>query len=288
MQFQVSPVAAGAVMPSVCPRIAAIDSRMSSPHYRSNGFGPWSESRVEGGSRYPVSACVEMFSDVALSTMFAIEAAAVAHAETERQREFATVRHCARTALGKIGLPGIPILPDADGVPRWPRGVVGSLTHCAGYRAAIVSRSSDVRGIGIDAEPHDPLPVEVRTFILRDEELQQWSELRQTRPDRNWERIFFCAKEAAYKVWFPLTRRWLDFPDLVVGLSADGGFEAQVLRPEAACGDSDLTRLRGRWEVRGDLVVATSWVDRVRKREARRDDRGGENRAETFESGGEA
>jgi len=37
-------------------------------------------------------------------------------------------------------------------------GVVGSMTHCAGYRAAAVARARDVVTIGIDAEPHAVLP----------------------------------------------------------------------------------------------------------------------------------
>jgi 4'-phosphopantetheinyl transferase EntD len=36
--------------------------------------------------------------------------------------------------------------------------VVGSITHCDGYRAAAVALATEVAAIGIDAEPHDPLP----------------------------------------------------------------------------------------------------------------------------------
>jgi 4'-phosphopantetheinyl transferase EntD len=103
------------------------------------------------------AACAEMFSDVPESTMLSIEAAAVEGAVAER-REFGTVRHCARKALLRIGVPPVPVLPDVDGAPRWPVGVVGSMTHCAGYRAAAVARSSELCSVGIDAEPHAPLP----------------------------------------------------------------------------------------------------------------------------------
>ena len=102
----------------------------------------------------PRSACADMYSDVPESTMFPAEAAAVVHAVPGRRLEFAAVRYCARQAMRRIGLPPVPILPDADGVPRWPTGVVGSMTHCAGYRAAAVARSDRLLGIGIDAEPH--------------------------------------------------------------------------------------------------------------------------------------
>jgi 4'-phosphopantetheinyl transferase EntD len=192
--------------------------------------------------------------------MFPVEVAAVANAVARRRREFATVRYCAREALRKIGVPAVPILPDADGVPQWPRGVVGSMTHCAGYRAAVVAGSDDLLGVGIDAEPHAPVPAAVLDFILRDEESAQLSALSDARSDLHWDRIFFCAKEAAYKTWFPLTRRWLDFADLSVELSVGGTFEARVLVREPGLADSDVVRIGGQWVVDRGLVVTTTCV----------------------------
>lgn len=66
----------------------------------------------------------------------------VAQAVESRQREFATVRYLARRALGRLGRPAAPILPNRRGAPQWPDGIVGSMTHCAGYRAAAVSPPS--------------------------------------------------------------------------------------------------------------------------------------------------
>jgi 4'-phosphopantetheinyl transferase EntD len=116
------------------------------------------------------SACAELFCDTPESSMFPIEAAAVAHAVAERRREFGTVRYCARNALLQIGVPALPVLPDADGAPRWPVGVVGSMTHCPGYRAAAVARSDELLGVGIDAEPHAAMPASALDIVLRDEE----------------------------------------------------------------------------------------------------------------------
>ena len=41
----------------------------------------------------------------------------------------------------------------------------------------------------------------------------------------HWDRILFCAKEATYKAWFPLTKRWLGFEDahIVFDLDPPGG-----------------------------------------------------------------
>jgi 4'-phosphopantetheinyl transferase EntD len=197
----------------------------------------------------PASASAEMFSDVPESTMFSDEAAAVAGAGAERRREFGTVRWCARTALRQLGVPAVPILPNEDRAPRWPVGVVGSMTHCAGYRAAVVARSGELCGIGIDAEPHAALPTEMLDFVLRDEERARLLTLAGAEPGRHWDRIVFCAKEAVYKAWFPLTGRWLDFDDVSVIVDLDGTFGARLPGAE----------LDGRWKVdRGLILAATS------------------------------
>jgi 4'-phosphopantetheinyl transferase EntD len=199
----------------------------------------------------PASASAEAFSDVPESTMFSDEAAAVAGAGAERRREFGTVRWCARKALRQLGVPAVPILPGEDRAPRWPVGVVGSMTHCAGYRAAVAARSGELRGIGIDAEPHAPLPAETLDFVLRDEERERLLTLAGAEPERHWDRVVFCAKEAVYKAWFPLTGQWLDFEDVSVSVDLDGTFRARLLGGPQA--------LDGRWTVdRGLILAATS------------------------------
>src|SRR5918992_2288346 len=137
----------------------------------------------------PGVACAEMLLDVPESTMFSIEAAVVTDAVAERRREYGTARYCARKALLQIGVPAVPVLPDVDGAPRWPAGVVGSITHCPGYRAAAVARSSEVFGIGIDAEPHAAVPQEALDLIRRDEERAQQLALEDTDPSLHWDRI---------------------------------------------------------------------------------------------------
>jgi 4'-phosphopantetheinyl transferase EntD len=208
----------------------------------------------------PASACAEMFTDAPESAMFASEAAAVAGAVAERRREFGTVRCCARMALRQIGVPAVPILPDGDRAPRWPVGVVGSMTHCAGYRAAAVARSGELAAVGIDAEPHAALPGETLDLVLRDEERARLLALADARPDLHWDRILFCAKEAVYKAWFPLTRRWLDFADVSTTLHADGTFRARLRVPGPRVAGLDLNAFSGRWVVGRGLVVAATSV----------------------------
>jgi 4'-phosphopantetheinyl transferase EntD len=210
----------------------------------------------------PASASAEMFSDAPESTMFSVEAAAVAGAVAERRREFGTVRYCAREALRQIDVPAVPILPDVDRAPRWPVGVVGSMSHCAGYRAAAVARSGRLCSLGIDAEPHAALPDAMLDFVLRDEERTRLLALAAADSSRHWDRIVFCAKEAVYKAWFPLTRRWLDFADVSTTIHADGTFQARLTVPAPGVAGVELDGFSGRWLVGRGLVLAATSVPR--------------------------
>lgn len=181
----------------------------------------------------------------------------IARSVAKRRNEFITVRHCARQALGELGLPPVPILKGDKGEPCWPVGVVGSLTHCAGFRGAVVGRVTDVRSVGIDAEPHDVLPKGVLDAISLPEERRELAALPGS---LHWDRILFCAKEATYKAWFPLTHRWLGFDDAHVTLALDesgsaGTFDSQILIDPAAESGPPLTALSGRWSVVDGLTL---------------------------------
>jgi 4'-phosphopantetheinyl transferase EntD len=181
----------------------------------------------------------------------------IARSVAKRRNEFVTVRYCARQALGELGVGPVPILKGEKGEPCWPDGVVGSLTHCEGFRGAVVGWSTDVRSVGIDAEPHDVLPKGVLDAISLPEERRQLAALP---GDLHWDRILFCAKEATYKTWFPLTHRWLGFEDAHISFEVDGSgaagtFVSRVLVDPAAEHGPPLEVLRGRWSVRDGLAL---------------------------------
>jgi len=134
----------------------------------------------------------------------------VSRAVAKRRAEFTTVRTCARRALSRLGLPEAPLLSGEKREPLWPAGVVGSLTHCAGYGAAAVAWAADVATVGIDAEPHDRLPDGVLERVSLPGEREH---LRGLPAGVHWDRLLFSAKESVYKTWFPLARRWLGFED---------------------------------------------------------------------------
>jgi 4'-phosphopantetheinyl transferase EntD len=202
-------------------------------------------------------ACAELYSDPPGLTPMAEEEPLIARSVAKRRNEFITVRYCARIALGELGFPPVPILKGDKGEPCWPDGVVGSLTHCAGYRGAVVGRGGVVRSVGVDAEPHDVLPDGVLDAISLPAER---AEIAALRAGVHWDRILFCAKEATYKAWFPLTKRWLGFEDAHITFGVDGSgsagsFESAILVDGAALSGPPLSSLAGRWSVDQDLVL---------------------------------
>jgi len=199
----------------------------------------------------------EMYDDPPHLAALPEEEPLIARSVVKRRNEFVTVRHCARVAMQQLGVPPSPILKGDRGEPRWPVGVVGSLTHCEGYRAAVVGRSAAVRSVGIDAEPHGVLPKGVLDAISLPVERTEISALP---GELHWDRILFCAKEATYKVWFPLTQRWLGFEDAhitftVGSVGTAGEFVSRILIDPAARSGSPLTELSGRWAVAGGLAL---------------------------------
>lgn len=182
------------------------------------------------------------------ASLHASEEAGVAHAVPARRAEYAAVRECARAALRRLGHAEAAVPAGPDRAPVWPAGVVGSMTHVDGYRAAAVGRAEDWTGIGIDAEAHAPLPDGVAALVMSDAER---AALAGTDPALCPDRVLFSAKESVYKVWYPVTRSWLGFEDVEVRLG-DGTFVARVGRSGLG---TDV--LHGRWAV-GDGLVLTA------------------------------
>ena len=191
--------------------------------------------------------------------LFPEEREHIAQSVAKRRLEFAAVRRCARRALQELGYPPVPILPGEQREPQWPEGVVGSMTHCAGYCAAAVARSGEISALGIDAEVHAPLPEGVLDLISLESERSRIAGLTVDVPNAvHWDRVLFSAKESVYKAWFPLTRRWLGFEQADIELRLDGTFEAKLLpsAEDLSGGGSGIPRgFAGRWAVSGGLIA---------------------------------
>ncbi|WP_202616679.1 4'-phosphopantetheinyl transferase family protein [Corynebacterium neomassiliense] len=216
-----------------------------------------------------------MTADAPLSVLTDAERDFIARAVPSRQGEFAAARACARRALGDLGLgnPGSPVslVPGPERDITWPTGTLGSITHCTGLRAAAVTRvgqddGSRVVGLGIDAEPHEPMDMESVDMVTVAAERRMLRRLTARWPSVVWERVLFSAKESVFKTWFPLTRTWLDFTEcelsVAVGHSGtvvqpdiSGTFHGRFLVPGPRVGGRELTGVDGRWRIAGGHIV---------------------------------
>ncbi|MFI5926934.1 4'-phosphopantetheinyl transferase [Micromonospora sp. NPDC051543] len=151
-----------------------------------------------------------------------------------RRRDFTAGRVCARRAMADLGLPVAAVPSAANRAPVWPAGVVGAITHTAGYCAAAAARATDVRSVGMDAEQHREIDAGVRRLVLLPEEQEHYARL----PSGiRWPIVFFSAKETVYKVWHPVVGSWLDFHDARLEIDPDAGtFTARIapVRVDAA------------------------------------------------------
>jgi 4'-phosphopantetheinyl transferase EntD len=194
--------------------------------------------------------------DVPGAALLPEEEVAVSRAIARRRDEFATGRACARAALELLGLSRQAIPMGPEGEPRWPVGIVGSITHCDGYRACAVAREADVAAIGIDAEPNRPLPEGLLADVAFGDEPALVRRLAGAEPGVSWDRVLFSAKESVYKAWFPRARRRLGFEQVALTIDRRAGtFLADLPAPGLPLPDGELGAMPGRWAVDDGIVV---------------------------------
>ena len=195
--------------------------------------------------------------------LFAEERRLLEDASDSRHREFAGGRACARAALAMLGIAPLAIPAGADGAPCWPPGVIGSITHKGTYRAAAVSRTGGLAGLGVDAELDAPLPGGVLERVALPAERDQVERLAAADPTICWDRLLFSAKEAAVKAAQPLGlgRPDLRATEIVLDASASA-FAASLALP----GSHAAPPVRGRWLARPGLLLAVAAVEYERAR----------------------
>jgi 4'-phosphopantetheinyl transferase EntD len=208
------------------------------------------------------AVAVEAFEDAPGEPVFPGEEDLVANAVESRRCEFVTARRCAREALAKLGHAHAPIRIGPNREPQWPAGLVGSITHTAGFRAAAVAPRSVLASVGIDIEPNRPLPEGVEQSVTVAGEAEMLAALAVAGRLTNWDRLLFSAKESVYKAWYPLTSRWLGFEDARLTIDpAAGTFAAKRLIDGTRMdGQAALTELRGRFLVARGLIATAVTV----------------------------
>ena len=226
------------------------------PTQRPSRGARWGLAQALGSMLGPRTSVAAGPLDALQEPLHPTEARAVRDAVPLRRREFTAGRTAARRALAGLGLPGVGIAVRADRSPAWPAGVVGSVTHTRGWCAAAVARTRDVRAMGVDAEPAEPLPAEVRHLVLTAREADALLGAEAV-PTEVLERLAFSVKECVHKALQPLTGRSAGFLEVEVRLDPCTGrwaarTEAREWRRAVPGG-----LLRGRFCRHGPLWLTT-------------------------------
>lgn len=168
----------------------------------------------------------------------------VATAAPARQREFAWSRACARRALRSMDHPGGPIMRGPHRQPIWPKGYIGSISHCRDYAVAAVTRDTRYVSVGVDVELTAARLTSGVVSVFATAEEIEWL----AAEPKVTALLVFSAKESFYKALFPLTGRWLEFRDVTVSLvPGTNRFDVTVVGAARSGLPVTLSRVSGRY-----------------------------------------
>lgn len=182
------------------------------------------------------------------------EAAYVASACEKRRREFACGRHFARRCLRALGRPDGPLPASPDRLPRWPDGLVGSISHTDTYCAAAVAQADHIAGIGIDIEDLSRFRPELLDYVLSPGDVTSSLLGSRSDVDRRFGAALFSAKETLYKCLNCQEQVQLDFGDVGIEfIDGSNSFYGRLLRPAGrfAMGREFI----GHYRIAGDQVA---------------------------------
>jgi 4'-phosphopantetheinyl transferase EntD len=179
----------------------------------------------------------------------------------KRKMEFIAGRLAARRALHKVKSTCTEVKKGLDGVPIWPKGYVGSISHSSGFAVAVASSADTTVGIGIDLEASREVSSDLWGEIFTQDEI---AFIRKDVGNQNSvvAGAMFCVKEAFFKFQFPLTGAWVDFKDATVTLDPIISQGSLYWQTGVPMGNELIRRFRINYAVVDGLVAAGIYVVR--------------------------
>ncbi len=178
-------------------------------------------------------------------------------AAARRRLLFSLGRAAARDALAEWDVYGVAIGRGASGEPLWPTGIVGAISHAGDLAVAIAASQADYAGLGIDVEQLSRgLTARAARLVCTPAEMA-WVD-----PEADTTRLtmLFSAKEAVFKVLFPLEGVWLRFGDAELTWYPERcAFDARLLK-SAGSAHPRGTRLEVHCSVIDGHVLSTTYV----------------------------
>jgi 4'-phosphopantetheinyl transferase EntD len=201
------------------------------------------------------TSCAELYGTGDPATLHPVEAAYCSGFAAKRVAEFAAGRLCARRALAELGYADFVLLAKSDRSPRWPAGVVGSITHTDGYCGAVVADGNRFQGLGLDAEIVGGVTAELWAELFTAGDVAQLAAAPAALRDR-LATIMFSAKEAFYKCQFASTEEWVEFTDVCIRLDAIDALTGTftILPARRVPSIETLLPVAGSFEVDGEIV----------------------------------
>lgn len=173
-----------------------------------------------------------------------------------RRAQFAAGRLSAHAALRRLSRDEDAIRADADGLPTFPTGVVGSISHKQDASTAVVALRHDVASIGLDLERDEPRDEHaIAQNVLTPTEEVGLARFRVGCPNvLSPSTCILSMKEATYKAVFPSVRRHLDWRDIEVQVDP-----ATRTFSVVSVAERPTSEFRGAFEVADGWIVAVCW-----------------------------
>lgn len=217
------------------------------------------QSALQGMIPVGVGAAVDQAADEAEPFQFSEEGQHLANAVVTRRNEFIAGRRCARAALTQVGHAPCALPTDADGLPIWPAGAVGSISHSRGLCCAVAADDDGIMSLGIDLEKTTRLSPRAMERIVHPLEASVVGE------DQTLGSLLFSAKEAFFKAQFPIWGAQPNFKDLALQINSDS--QQMSVREIAPHLPKELPeaafRMQFRYQFFGDYVVTLCWLNRA-------------------------
>ena len=180
------------------------------------------------------------------------ESAKLLESKVDRRiHQFALGRLAARKALKSLGQTTQGLVARLDsGIPDWPAGLVGSISHTAGAAICLTAKATDWSSLGVDIENlgRDISPQIVERIATKNE--RDWISASPAEQTTRTLQLF-TAKEAYYKAIFPILKRRVGFKEVSFS------WHAEDSRFSVLAGPVDEPNLSGIWvENLENFVVA--------------------------------
>lgn len=156
------------------------------------------------------------------------ERSLITKATLKRRNEFSTGRYGIRCLLKSYGINYFPIKCDQKGMPIFPSGIIGSISHSDKKCLMATSTNIDYKSIGIDIEEYSKLDLSLCRYFLHKSEIE-FVDSQVAAYQKIMAAIFFSVKEAFYKMQYSITKSYLGFLDVQVSNIEVGSLEFRLL-----------------------------------------------------------